>query len=141
MVQPSPCSKGWIYGGVYHPDWILGTAVADAGYTGTAFSYFFHRASGVLIEESVIRPWGFRSGFVPFLQAAWALAGWNVVPEADAWKFIFSGNKLQMSFTVQHAHPGITAIAPLSDRRDRFTRRSSWRCSCFRNRYVSDCML
>jgi hypothetical protein len=114
--------KAWFFAGVFSQDWLMGAAIADAGYLGLAFAYYYHRPTGLYFEEKAMRPFAFRRDFIPDLWAPWEFRSgqrnWSVqpMPGASGWHFALSGKRLKFDFRLRHAFPGLTAIAPAEDR-------------------------
>jgi hypothetical protein len=114
--------KSWFFAGVFSEDWILGCAIADAGYLGLAFTYYYHRPSGTYFEEKAMQPFAFRRGFLPELWSPWGFRSrsrtWDVEPLAGAggWHVKVAGKRIRFDLQLRHAFPGLTAIAPAQDR-------------------------
>lgn len=108
--------KGWLFTGVFTDDWQLGFAIADAGYLGLAFTYFFERSTGRYLEEKIMRPFAFPRDFPASLRGSWQLGNrsrnWRIDPEMDDWRFRFEGKRLHCDLMVRHRFVGLTAIAP-----------------------------
>lgn len=117
--------KTWIYTGVYDPDFIVGIAVADVGYLATAFTYVFHRASGLRVEEAFERPFGFASAFAPSLKKPWALGSrhklWVVEPHGTGIRVRYRGPKLSCDVTLPSLEGGMSTLAPSPHRPFNYT--------------------
>ena len=119
--------KAWMYVGAFTDEWLVGMAIADAGYTGLAFLYCFHRPTGVYVEERVNRPFAFPTGFRPDLHGEWAMTSgrrsWRIRglgahegghPARRDWRIELSGERLRCDLVVHHEFAGLTAIAASS---------------------------
>lgn len=108
--------KAWLYAGAWHDDFMVGYAVADAGYIGTAFVYVYDRARRVLAEEKVEIPFGFGEGFRPSLRHEWAfgLGGkrWRIEPDGAGIRFRYDGERIAFDMRVPSLDGGMTSIAP-----------------------------
>lgn len=107
--------KTWTYFGVFSERFMLGFAVVDAGYLGTAFIYLYDRQTKRLIEEKASVPFGFSAGFAGSLGATWALASggrsWRIAPAGEGWKASFKGKQLAVELTLGGG-PGMSTLAP-----------------------------
>lgn len=108
--------KTWLYAGVYTEDFMLGYAVADAGYLGTAFLYAYDRARGVRMEEALEIPFGFAEGFQPSLRGAWSFGvgrrRWRIDPYGDGVRLRYEGRRLSCDLRVPSLEGGLTVLAP-----------------------------
>ncbi len=108
--------KAWLYAGAYHEDFMVGYAVADAGYLGTAFVYVYDRARKVRVEESLEIPFGFAEGFQPSMRGAWSLGfggrQWRIDPEGDGLRFRYDGRRISLDLRVPSLDGGMTTLAP-----------------------------
>ena len=108
--------KAWIYASAFHEDFMVGYAVADAGYLGTGFVYAYDRARRLRVEESMEIPFAFAEGFQPSLRGAWSfgLGGrrWRVDPMGDGIRVRYEGRRLSCDLRVPSVEGGMTTIAP-----------------------------
>ncbi len=112
--------KGWIYLGAYHDDFMVGFAVADAGYIGTAFLYVYDRKRREFVEEKLDVPLGFRDDFAPSMRRGWKLGlghrHWRIDPEGDGMRLRYEGKRLSCDLRLSTLDGGMTSLAPSRDR-------------------------
>lgn len=112
--------KGWIYLGAYHEDFLLGFAVADVGYLGTAFLYVYDRKRRERVEEALDLPFAFPEGFAPSMRRGWSfgLGGrrWRIDPEGEGMRVRYEGRRLSCDVRVPSLEGGMTSLAPSVDR-------------------------
>jgi hypothetical protein len=112
--------KSWIYAGAYDEDLVVGYAVADVGYLGTAFLYVYDRARRLRVEETLEIPFGWREGFHPSLRGAWSfgLGGkrWRIDPAGDGLRLRYDGRRLSCDLRIPSLDGGMTSIAPSARR-------------------------
>ena len=117
--------KSWIYAGVFHPDFMLGWAIADVGYLGTAFLYVYDRARRVMAEEKVELPFGFEQHFVPSLHAHWSLGigrrRWIAAPDGDGLRLAAEGERVSCELAFPSLAGGMSALAPSRHRPFNYT--------------------
>ncbi|MCZ2356971.1 MAG: DUF2804 domain-containing protein [Bacteroidia bacterium] len=104
--------KSWIFMGVQTAEYLLGFAIADAGYIGTAFTYCYDVQNNQYWEEKITRPWAFGAKFDPNLKTSWKLANWNIEHSQGGLRFQFLGKKIQLSIVVPELGTGVSIIAP-----------------------------
>jgi hypothetical protein len=107
--------KGWMYVGLFAPQYMMGFAVVDAGYLATAFVYVYDRTTGRLIEHRCARPWGFDATFAPDWRRSWSLRSgrryWQIDHDGMAWQLACSAPGLQLVATVADHRRGISAVS------------------------------
>jgi hypothetical protein len=112
--------KAWLFAGAFHEDAVVGFAIADVGYLGLAFCYYYDRKTKKLTEETAKWPFAFSDAFVPSLSSLWEFRKgqneWTIEPSSEGWLFCFRGKHLEIALSVVHAFPGLTAIAPAAHR-------------------------
>lgn len=119
--------KSWVFGGAFSSNGSLGFAIADVGYAAVAFCYYFDRHSEFpsFIEEEALLPLYFANDFKASFSESWHLKSgkreWNFENGKDTWNLKFQGERLQVSLTLQHKFPGISAIAPVEGRPFHYT--------------------
>ncbi len=109
--------KAWLYGGVYHADYLIGCAVADAGYLGSAFVYVYERASGRMTEYAAMRPGYFAADFAPDSQSGWQFAAagkhWHIgrLPEQNGWRFqVQAGEQTELVLDLVGGEDAVCAV-------------------------------
>lgn len=112
--------KSWIYLGAYHDDLMLGFAVGDAGYLGTAFLYLYDRKRDERVEEALDLPFGFAEGFAPSMRRGWSFGlgdrRWRIDPEGDGLRLRYDGKRIGCDLRVPTLDGGMTTLAPSLDR-------------------------
>ena len=122
--------KGWLYGAVFDPRWIVGCAIADAGLIGSAFVYVFDRQKRRMIEHSALRPLAFAANFQPAPHGTWSFKqgqkSWRIEPLSHhlGWRFEFNHADLDVAFELYDNHTSISALnnAPSASSRGQATR-------------------
>lgn len=122
--------KGWLYGAVFDPRWIVGCAIADAGLIGSAFVYVFDRQNRCMIEHSALRPLAFAADFQPAPHGTWSFKqgqkSWRIEPLSHhlGWRFEFNHADLDVAFELYDNHSSISALnnAPSASSRGQATR-------------------
>ena len=108
--------KGWIYGGVMDARFIIGFAIADAGWLGTAFVYVYDRVQKTLIEHKATRPLAFDKHFQPSPHTSWQLKNgqdcWRIepLPNQAGWAFSFNNPTLNLAFELIDDGTSISAL-------------------------------
>lgn len=108
--------KAWIYGGVMDARFMIGFAIADAGWLSTAFVYVYDRMYNKLTERKATRLLAFDSKFAPTPQAIWHLHNgqdkWQIEPLNDraGWSFSFSSPALDVAFELTDTGHAISAL-------------------------------
>lgn len=107
--------KGWFYAAAFTPRYLLGFAIVDAGYLGTAFVYLKDRQTGKFREHKAALPLAFPADFAPSLDAEWNVARgrrrWNITPGDSGWAVRFTGPGLEAELLIVDDQPGLTAIS------------------------------
>lgn len=112
--------KAWIYFGLFHEDFILGFAMADTGYIGLCFCYYYDRKQKAFLEEKKMKPLGFPTAFSPTALTPWSFGSgnkaWKVTPTANHWDVEFSGKAIRLTARFEKMLRGITAVARAKNR-------------------------
>ena len=104
--------KAWIFVGIHTADYLLGFAIADAGYVGTAFAYCYDIRNNQYWEEKITRPWAFAAKFDPDLKTNWKLSAWNIQVSANnSLAANFLGKKIALTITIPDIGSGVSTIA------------------------------
>lgn len=112
--------KAWMFLGVYSKDLMIGLAVADAGFLGNAFAYFYVPSEDLYLEQKVILPYGFSNDFDPELFDKWNLRNFNIESHNGILRGSATG-KFQLNIEMKHNDKGLSFICPSVDRPFNFT--------------------
>ncbi len=117
--------KSWTFVGAFSERFLVGVAVADAGYAGSAFAYVKDRLTGDFVERKALVPLAFPSDHQPSLATAWRLdrgrASWSMSPTAEGGTTAAchaAGLDVEVA---ARPGPGVSVIAPAHGRPFNFT--------------------
>ena len=107
--------KGWMYFGAFSPEFSIGLAVIDAGIAATAFVYVADRERGTMVEEKLLKPFGFAAAFAPDWRQPWRLAGggreWNIERGGAGWRIRYAGRRIALEMACGDHGRALTAIS------------------------------
>lgn len=112
--------KAWIFLGAYTEDLMVGLAIADAGFIGNAFAYFYVPSEDLYVEEKVLQPLGFANDFNPELKDKWQLKKFSIETIGQI-MHAKCGGKFEMNLEIEHSNNGLSFICPTVDRPFNFT--------------------
>ncbi|MCB1179821.1 MAG: DUF2804 domain-containing protein [Leptospiraceae bacterium] len=117
--------KAWVFSGIITEEYIIGFAIVDAGYIGTAFCYLWDRKNQVYLEEKSDRFFGFPESFNPSLSSDWSLEDgakkWSFRKKDNQYIVSFIGKKINLEYSLTETENGVSVIAPSKDRPFHFT--------------------
>jgi hypothetical protein len=112
--------KAWMFIGAYSKDLMVGLAIADAGFIGNAFAYFYVPSENLYKEQKVILPYGFANDFDPELNSKWNLRNFNIETHNETLRGSATGD-FQLNIEMIHSDKGLSFICPTVDRPFNFT--------------------
>lgn len=112
--------KTWIFGGAYSKELMVGLAIADVGYIGNAFAYFFIPGEDLYKEQKVIQPFAFGNRFDPGLHDKWSLRNFKIDSQGSNIRLSCTGT-FQLEIVMEQNDNGLSFMCPTVDRPFNFT--------------------